>query len=131
MGASKMNASAPVAIATDVSPDSTIVVDSAVIDDRLHSKSVVSDSPLTHLFRFSSLAFKREGASPGDPNLIRSSLPGKFFQRFRGNGTGTSGVHSTPQYYYTPLTGSDSGSLRRSNSHSAIKSLPGNYRFHL
>lgn len=131
MEASEVNASAAVAIASDISPDSAIVVDSAVIDDRLHSKSVVSDSPLTHLIRLSSLAFKREGASPADPNLVRSSLPGKFFRRFRGNGSGGSGVHSTPQYYYTPLTGSDSGSLRRSNSHGAINPFPGNCQFHL
>jgi len=125
--ASEVNASAAVTIATDISPDSAIVVDSAVTDDQLHSKSVVCASPLTHLVRLSSLAFKREGASPADPNLIRSSLPGKFFQRFRGNGTGSGGgVHSTPQYYYTPLTGFDGGSLRRSNSHGAIKSLPEN-----
>ena len=130
--ASEVNASAAVTIATDISPDSAIVVDSAVTDDQLHSKSVVCASPLTHLVRLSSLAFKREGASPADPNLIRSSLPGKFFQRFRGNGTGSGGgVHSTPQYYYTPLTGFDGGSLRRSNSHGAIKSLPGNCQFHL
>jgi len=92
-----------IAIATAESSDQ-VAADNNDEDDRLHSNSVAR----SHLFRI-------------DTNLIRSSLPGKFFQRWRGNGT--AGGNSTPQYNYTPLSGSESGSLRRSNSHSAITSI--------
>ena len=109
---------------SDASPDSAMTADTGECRETAAQRS----SPLAHLFRLSSgFPFRRDGISPSDANpMMRSSLPGKFFQRFRANSSVNTLNSSTPRYDYSPLNGSDCGSVRRSNSHDAISSLPGN-----
>ena len=102
------------------SPDSGIVHDFCN-----EEKTTSASSPMNHLFRLGSLSFKRDGCvSSSDSNLLtRSSLPSKFFQRFRtsagnnGNNnnnnatatttTSSSSLHPSIKYDYSPLVASD------------------------
>ena len=100
--------------------------DSGIVRDFCNEEKTTSESsPMNHLFRLGSLSFKREGRiASSDSNLLtRSSLPSKFFQRFRtsagnnGNNnsnnaiatttTSSSSLHPSIKYDYSPLVASD------------------------